>query len=92
MQPVLIMSNDASNKIGYLTYCLSVISHRQIYDRDGKNQQLRNAHGISWAIGEVVCSYSRRRKGRIASYATISTTKKTDKLQSQLFNLFRARS
>ena len=36
MQPVLIASNDASNKIGYLTYCLSVISHSQIYDRDGK--------------------------------------------------------
>ncbi len=49
-------------------------------------------HEISWASGKVVCSYSRRRKGRIACYVTLSTTKKTDKIQSQLFKLFRARS
>ncbi len=38
---------------------------------------------ISESLAQDFCSSSRRRNGRIASYATVSTTQKTDKKTSQ---------
>ena len=43
-------------------------------------------------LAQDFCSSSRRVNRRIASYATVGTTKKTDKKTSELSKLFRARS